>query len=394
MLPRQRSGYSSIDRWTRPGRARQWRRRCGGDPHARQRRHRERRIGGEGDGAAALEHADQLVGVLEALRRRLGHHLPDDLEQLALLGILERRGGNLLHDVLVADGEGILTVERHATGETLVGHDAQRINVAATVERLRLGLLGTHVVRRADRHSGPGQLAARRRLRDAEVGDHRVPVLIEHDVVGLDVAMDDFLLVGVGERAAHFGEDLLDLGGRQYATRREDAGERLAPQKLHHEVNDSARFPDPVNRDDVRVFELRRRARLALEPLDEFLVERERERQHLDRDFAVELLLFRLEHDRHAAAPQLFEDFVLRVELLAHHVDFGDVRRLGAHAGGRHRRQVEAARVAELRGVLILGATARAVQSDLRGDGANLGFAPETVNRKRQCFQKSAANAA
>src|SRR5262245_61566352 len=142
------------------------------------------------------------------------------------------------------------------------------------------------------------------------------------------------------------------------------------------------------------MFELGGGAGLALEALDEFLVECEGERQDFDRDFAIELLLFRLEYDRHAAAAELVEDFVLGVELLAHQIDFGDVLRLGANAGGRRRGQIEAARVAELCGVLILGATARAVQSSLRGDGANLGFALETVNRLAESFQKSAANAA
>src|SRR5438270_3746608 len=245
-------------------------------------------------------------------------------------------------------------------------------------------------MRSADRQPGARELPARRRFRDTEVRDHRVAVLVEHDVVGLDVAVYDFLLMRIRERAAYLGEDFLDLGGSQAAARRENTGERLAPQKLHDEVDDATRFPDAVDRDDVGMLELGRRAGFALEALDEFLVEREGERQHLDRDFAVELLFLRLEDDRHAPAAELFEDFVFLVELLAHHVDFRDVRRLGAHARGRRRGQVEAARIAELRGVLILSATAGAIQFGLRGVRANLGFAPETVNR----LQKSAENAA
>jgi len=90
--------------------------------------------------------------------------------------------------------------------------------------------------------------------------------------------MHDFLLVRIRERAAYFGEDFLDLGGRQAAAGRQNVGERFAPQKLHDEVNDAPRFPDAVDRDDVRVLELGGGAGFALEALDEFLIERQGER--------------------------------------------------------------------------------------------------------------------
>src|SRR6266540_2534542 len=224
-------------------------------------------------------------------------------------------------------------------------------------------------MRRANGHAGPRQLPTRRRLGDAEVGDHRVAMFVEHDVVGFDVAVYDFLLVCIRERAPYFGEDFLDLGRGQAAARPQNVGQRLAPQKLHDEVNDSARFPDAVYRDDVRMLEPGGRTSFALETLDEFSVERQGERQHLDRDFSVELFFFRLEDDRHAPAAQLVEDFVFLFELLAHHVDFRDLRRLDAHAGGRHRGQVETARIAELRGVLILRATTGAIQFGIRVNG-------------------------
>src|ERR1041385_3464849 len=74
------------------------------------------------------------------------------------------------------------------------------------------------------------------------------------------------------------------------------------------------------------------------------------------------------------------EDLVLRVELLADHVDFGDFLRLGDSADGRRRGQIEAARVTELRSVLVLGATARAVHPVSEGAGPNLGFVGRPVN--------------
>ena len=66
-------------------------------------------------------------------------------------------------------------------------------------------------------------------------------------------------------------------------------------------------------------------AGFALEALDELLVEREREGEDLDGDVALELAFARLEDDRHAAAAELVEDFVLLFELLPNHVDFGQL---------------------------------------------------------------------
>src|SRR5439155_434377 len=83
---------------------------------------------------------------------------PDSPEQGTLVVGFEGRQRDHLHDGLVADGEGVLAVERHAAGEALVGDDAERVDVAAAVERLRARLLGAHVVGRADRHARAGEL--------------------------------------------------------------------------------------------------------------------------------------------------------------------------------------------------------------------------------------------
>ena len=102
-------------------------------------------------------------------RRRLRQHLGDD-------GL--------------RDGAG----EGRLAGEHLVGHGAERVDVAPRVDvALAHRLLGGHVGGRAERHAGLGHATAAGLLHgegDAEVGDQRLAILQE-DVLGLDVAMDD-----------------------------------------------------------------------------------------------------------------------------------------------------------------------------------------------------------
>ena len=106
--------------------------------------------------------------------------------------------GHDLHDDLLGRGAGM----RRVPGEHLVEHAAERVDVAPGGDLLLGGgLLGAHVVRRAERHAGLGHPAAGRgtqRQRDAEVGHHRAAV-VEQDVLGLDVAVDDAVPVGVVE---------------------------------------------------------------------------------------------------------------------------------------------------------------------------------------------------
>ncbi len=349
-----------------------------------------------GEAAARLERLHQIVRALKPLVGGLRHHFPGDLEHGALIVGLERRGGDLLHDVLVADREGVLAVERHMAGETLIRDDTEGIDVGAPVERLGARLLWAHVMRRADGHPGARELAARRRLRDAEIRDHGQPVLVEHDVVGLDVAVHDAALVRVGEGARNLDQDLTDLAGGERAARGQHGRQWLATQELHDEIDHPAGLADAIDRDDAGVLELGGRTGFALEPLDELLVEREGKRQDLDRHVSLQLLFARLEDDGHSAAAQLFEDLVLVFQLLPHQIDLRHVDLLVVHGGDRRRaRQIQSAGAAELAGVVVLGAAAGAVHqfSEVSRKLRDLSDAVSTRDSAPRA-QKSEANAA
>src|SRR5438270_191096 len=77
----------------------------------------------------------------------------------------------------------------------------ERKDVGAAVERAPLDVLRGHVGRRAEELAGGGHALLVDYLRDAEVAqDHRA-IVPDHDVLGLDVAMDDADLVGTDEGA-------------------------------------------------------------------------------------------------------------------------------------------------------------------------------------------------
>ena len=99
-----------------------------------------------------------------------------------------------------------VAVERNLAGEHLVHGHAEAEQIGAMIDVGVRHLLGCGVRRRTDRGAGLGQ-ASRVGIgvgvdRESEVEDPRVfavAVPHDHDVVGLEVAMDEAELVRVGE---------------------------------------------------------------------------------------------------------------------------------------------------------------------------------------------------
>ena len=204
-------------------------------------------------------------------------------------GIVPGRGDRRGMQVLRNDRHGIVTQEGRATGDELVEHRAEGVEVVARVGGPAEGLLRGHVCRRADDHALDGEPGVRSQIREPEVAELHRALGGEPDVRGLQVAMDDATVMGVLEGA----RDL--VGEPQRVRHRKAVTGAVAQQPLQvaarHVLGDDvgcALLAHIVDPDDVRVVaEAARCPRLAPDASVRVLVERLRLEEG-ERERAVE----------------------------------------------------------------------------------------------------------
>ena len=175
--------------------------------------------------------------------------------------------------------------ERGLAGEALVEQAAERVFIGAPVERSAFDLLGGEIggcAREAALARGPALLVES--PGQSEVGEIDVLVLVEQDVGGFDVAVDEAVcvcgvegvcgLVAEGQGAARverpFGvQECSQVGSLDVA---------------HREIEASVDVTCVVDRDDVRVLERHRKFCFVSEAIAEAFVEGELGRHQLERD--------------------------------------------------------------------------------------------------------------
>jgi hypothetical protein len=246
--------------------------------------------------AAASDARGQVIQRGEGLVERGDHRAAVQVTLLGLLGQrtgqqrLQRRrdprlrahhagqGGRRRAHVLAHQLDRVLGLERALAGEHLEEDRAHRVEVGAAVDRLAQRLLGRHVRRRAEHHAARGQLHVAEgvggvadELDHAEVEQLDVLVLLpglaaqgQHDVLRLEIAVDQAARVGVAER-------LDDLAGQdeRAAHAQRALAERVAQRATAHQLHDHEHpalvLAEVEHLDDVGVIEQVRRHRLALE---------------------------------------------------------------------------------------------------------------------------------
>ena len=168
---------------------------------------------------------------------------------------------------------------------------AQRVAVARRPGAFALSLLGREVAGRAEHRPGDRQRVHAGRAGDPEVCDAEAALLVEEQVPGLDVTMDD----AVSVRRVQCGRSLLEPAERLVARRRsllQPVLEGATLEMLHDDERAAAPLADVEDRDRVRLRgEARGCKRLPCEPRPDRFVARVPLGEDLDRNGAAEDLV-------------------------------------------------------------------------------------------------------
>ena len=223
--------------------------------------------------------------------------------------------------------------DRAALGERLGERDAERVLIRRCGRRCPCGLLRCHVARRAG---------------EPEVEHAHAPVVAADRVVGLEVAMDH---AGGVRGAQPFTGGAIQPDDLAHRARRGGAvrAQRLTAHPLHHEVDLLADLTDVVDRDDVRMRQLRECLALEHDALARGL---QALLDQLDRDAPVELGIPRTPDHAGATGADLFEQLIAAE--LHRLVDLEQVLRDAALAD-RARDGVDFRRLAEVHTFAVVG---------------------------------------
>jgi hypothetical protein len=219
--------------------------------------------------------------------------------------------------------DGGVALERAATREHLVDDGPESKDVRALIRRLAPHLLGRHVADRAEDRAVLGvrlrrgqrlassQCHRRHQLGDAEVEDLQPTLLGDEEVLGLEVAVDDALLMRSREALRELKRAAARLLHRQ-SSFPQTLAQRAPVQQLGDDVRVALVRPDVVHVKDVGVIERAGSARFLLEPAQRFLSVQSRS-EHFDGDVAAELAVVGDEDPPHSASADLFLDAVALV---------------------------------------------------------------------------------
>jgi hypothetical protein len=140
----------------------------------------------------------------------------------------------------------------------------------------------------------------------------RPALLVQEDVSGLEVAVEDAATVRVMHGPGHGGDEARDgVRGGPVGHASVQRRERPPLDELHGEVVLSLVLADLVNGDDVRVVELGGRLRLAAKSVHLVCGGELSGEDHLQRYDAVEAALPRFVDDAHAAAGDFLQQLVV-----------------------------------------------------------------------------------
>ena len=165
------------------------------------------------------------------------------------------------------------SLERRISGEHLEPDYSERIDVRPMVRRrICRSLLGRHIRECAERYSARSEGATAilpsgvgQRLGNTEISDDRC-VAGEHDVLRLDVTMNNTVCVRIRQRRGDVPEYPQCVGDRQLALSGKPCAKRFTFDERHREERQPVGLASGEQRDDVRMLQPRRKLDLSLEP--------------------------------------------------------------------------------------------------------------------------------
>ena len=217
---------------------------------------------------------------------------------------------HLLEDRLAAP-----TAEGGLAGKQLVERAAQAVDVRAHVHHgLFRNLLGGHVVDGAQGLPGCRQLFARRmgqvRPRQPQVEDLHLAGGGQHQVRRLDVAMDQFVLVGALEPQRRLADDFASVGYPQWAASPHHLVQVQAVEQFHDEEAGPGDFAGVVGMDDIGMLHRPDGLHFPLEAGDGLCILKPSLGQYLDRHMAIQFGVQGLVNRAHAPRAKLFQELV------------------------------------------------------------------------------------
>ena len=282
-----------------------------------------------------LEGFHQRPGLGEAATRLLHHAAIDERgERRRQVGAHRRQWRQHLGELL--DEDLVRARARHGRRprDREPGHEAERVQVAAAVHVVAGRLLGAHVLGGAHHLAHPREPRAGGgggdRSRDAEVHhEGAAGGALDHDVVGLDVAVHDAAAVGVGQRVRHVLQHAHGVARAERSGARDPVGEAFSLDVGHCEGEQVVAFLHRVHGHDVGVREARGQAGLAQEPFAERLLGGVFRGKHLEGDEAVEAEFARVIDRAHATAAEFALDQVAVAKAGTEGVEVGRGHRVG-----------------------------------------------------------------
>ena len=215
--------------------------------------------------------------------------------------------------MLDGHGHGAVALEGQAAGEHLIQHHTGGVDVGAGVDTVAPRLLRGNIVHGAQRLLGQ-RLPGVGQTRNAEIGHLHAAVPQHHDVLGLDIPVDDAPAVGVAQSAHDLGDEVQRLPPVHAPAALHVLLQGNAVDQLHDDILPVRVGGYVVDRHDVGVAQLGDRLGFVVEPAAEVGVVRQIAFQYFDGHKAVQPVAPCLIHVGHAAGADQLQYLVAIVQ--------------------------------------------------------------------------------